>query len=504
MSNIYDNIAIYDIETPRIGPYGPKAIDDIFCIAVKLVIDGKPQDTKIFTKHGELDSDGTLYDAMQLINSVPYRCGHNLSFDDAVCKSNGAIFTNKVLDTLVCTQIMYTTSELYSMDIGIKDMPKDLYMSYSLKAFGYRFNDENSKKIEFEDFSKLTPEMLVYCKQDVEVTYKLYKHIIASDRLPTRKLLDLESKVSDIIVEQESNGFYFDIPKARKLSLDLMLEQQAIERKLAKVFTPKLLPDGPIQKTNKTIKRKKYIPSTSYIDVWRPNDYLNLKPYRKPLKRFKSGKLKLPAKSKYRFFATPHRLIYEEKDGEFQNIKLTKFKATDNQIKIWLKSLYGFTFNTYTPKANIKVDRNNLTQLGEELEKITNDPTYTTYLSFDLSRFKAQSKETQLLEAECIQSLKRLIKLKKDLSQLSGGDKALLSKVRDNSTITSHINQNGTVTGRFTSSGGSFGVNLESFKVCLRSSYVDENKQMIYISDYNEKALKFTGPYRRNPILKTA
>lgn len=454
-------VAIYDIETPLIGPYGPRAIEDIYCIAVKVVDNNIPQPTLVFSNSTDFQTDGTLADALALINSCQYRVGHNITnFDDPCCTTLGAVFTNEPLDTLICTQIMYTPTDLYLMDIGIPAMTKDLYMSYSLKAFGIRLNTIDSQKIEFHDFSGLSEDMLTYVKQDVEVTYLLYDHIINSDRMPSQEIISLENTVASIIVDQESNGFYFDIPKARKLALDMMLEQQAIERQLAKVFRPKLLPDGPVQKTNNPIKRKKYIPNTSYIDLWKPHGFFNLKPYRKPLQKFKSGKIKLPAKHKYKYFSTPHRIIYEYKDGEFQNIVLTKFRATDNQIKLWLDSLYNFKFSSYTPKGTVKVDRDDLTQLGEELEKLASIPGHSTYLTIDLSRFLSQPLETQLLEAECIQSLQRLIKLKKDLSQLSGGDKALLSVVRSDSTITSRINQNGTVTGRFTSSGGSAGTNL--------------------------------------------
>ena len=143
----------------------------------------------------------------------------------------------------------------------------------------------------------------------------------------------------------------------------------------------------------------------------------NFKPYTKPLKRFKSGKLKLPSKTKFKWFTTPHKLYFELKEGEHQPIKLTKFSATDAQIKYWLNHLYGFKFSTYTAKGNVKVDRDDLEALGD----------YGV-------------------------ELRRLMKLKKDLSQLGGTDSSLIAKCRPDSTITSRIDTNGTATGRFTSS----------------------------------------------------
>lgn len=117
------------------------------------------------------------------------------------------------------------------------------------------------------------------------------------------------------------------------------------------------------------------------------------RPYRKPLQRLKNGKFRYPGKSKYKWFTEPHTCVKSITSGQYQPIKLTKFDATDAQIRTWLKSMYNFEFQTYTEKGNVKVDRDELARLG----------------SFG-------------------EDLIRLIKVKKDLSQLSGTDNSLMSR----------------------------------------------------------------------------
>ncbi len=130
----------------------------------------------------------------------------------------------------------------------------------------------------------------------------------------------------------------------------------------------------------------------------------SLRPYKRPLGRFKNGQIKLPSKTKYKWFTEPHTLYYEEKLGEYQPIKLTKFEGTDNQIRVWLKRLYDFEFKTYTAKGTVKVDRDELNILGDAGE-----------------------------------DLRTSLKLKKDLSQLGG---------TDNSLIASYSQSTGAIHGR--------------------------------------------------------
>jgi len=77
----------------------------------------------------------------------------------------------------------------------------------------------------------------------------------------------------------------------------------------------------------------------------------------------------------------------------------------------------------------------------------------------------------QELAAETISMLRRLQKLKKDISQLHGNNGLIPNYRADTKSITSRIDTMGTNTHRFTSSGGSgLGVNLNNYKNSYRAS----------------------------------
>ena len=406
-------VATVDIETPLIPPAGVMALNKIYCIGVK-INDGP---THQFTYIYHPSSSGNLRGALNLINSCDICIGHNfVKFDAPVINQLVGLITIPILDTLILSKMMYTQDQLVANDAQDENHPKNLYGSYSLKAFGHRFGNH---KIHFEQFDRLTDEMLVYCTQDVELTYQLYIHLRNNPNYPPDRAIRLEHDVAAITFDQEQFGFYFDIDSARKMYTKFLFERGNLDRKLQKQFRPMFLPDGPIQTTNKQIRRRMYEPTTQHVDSWfTSTGNFNFKPYRKPLKKFKSGKLRLPAKTKYKWFDRPHHLGYSVKNGEYQNIKLTRFEATDNQIKTWLDRMYGFQFDSFTKTGNIKVERDELAKLGTYGEDLTT-----------------------------------LIKLKKDISQLGGTDNSLISQYRpETHSIHGRIDTLGAATHRCTHS----------------------------------------------------
>ena len=160
---------------------------------------------------------------------------------------------------------MYTSDQLYNIDRGIEDMPKDIQGGYSLKAWGHRFGDY---KIQFEQFDKFTDEMLEYCDQDVNLTYRIFSFLIKQANFPASNVIHLENRVANIIRNQTDNGFYFDIEKAKALYTNMRFEKLSKDRNLQKIFRPMFLPDGPGKSTNKIIKRRQYLPSTTKLKGW--------------------------------------------------------------------------------------------------------------------------------------------------------------------------------------------------------------------------------------------
>lgn len=133
-----------------------------------------------------------------------------------------------VIDTLVLARLIY--ANIKDTDIGLMKsgrLPKKLYGSHSLKAYGYRMGELKGTYGEQEDaWDKFTPEMYEYNKQDVVVTLKLFKKLMAKGY--PLKAIQLEHDIAWVMAKQERNGFVFDKDAAVKLYADLSAKRQEL------------------------------------------------------------------------------------------------------------------------------------------------------------------------------------------------------------------------------------------------------------------------------------
>lgn len=123
---------------------------------------------------------------------------------------------------------------------------------HSLKAWGQRLGCE---KIEFDDFSTYTPEMLEYCKQDVLLCSKVYHLLEASMSKFSEKSISDEHRMRIVADRISNNGFELDKDKAVKLYNDLVLEQEQIEQECRNLFPP-IVEERYSDKTGKRLKDK--------------------------------------------------------------------------------------------------------------------------------------------------------------------------------------------------------------------------------------------------------
>lgn len=188
--------------------------------------------TDLYTGYTDLDE---FFEALNKYGTSGYNIvGHNIcKFDiPALKKLKGERFAFDIrdvcIDTLVLARLIY--SNIKDTDVGLMRtgrLPKALYGSHSLKAYGYRMGELKGTYGEQEDaWGKFTPEMYEYNKQDVVVTLKLFNKLM-SKGYPL-KAIQLEHDIAWVMAKQERNGFVFDKDSAVKLYADLSAKRQEI------------------------------------------------------------------------------------------------------------------------------------------------------------------------------------------------------------------------------------------------------------------------------------
>lgn len=153
--------------------------------------------------------------------------GHNLlGYDGPVINSLLGISDianpDKVIDTLVVSKLV--------------DYPRP---GHSIEDYGTEFGLE---KKEWSDWSKYSLEMEEYCKRDVDINHKVYlkylKYISNTERYPS---ILLEQRFqAKVINSLSTNGFFFNIPKAKVLLDKVTKELKVLDKDILDTFVPKL------------------------------------------------------------------------------------------------------------------------------------------------------------------------------------------------------------------------------------------------------------------------
>lgn len=190
----------------------------------------------------ELFGPDRIEEGLDALGKADKLIGHNIiNYDLPVLKNLFNFKKRRVIDTLVLSRVIETN--LYDRDALDQKIPKNMFGSQSLAAWGHRLGN-HKQEIE-TDWSEYTEEMGKYCLQDVAVTKELFNYLMSKE-FPKSCLL-LEHQFAHIMQSQMERGFSFDSDKANELVAKLQSERIRVTKKLQELFPPE------IEKTN-TVK----------------------------------------------------------------------------------------------------------------------------------------------------------------------------------------------------------------------------------------------------------
>jgi len=148
--------------------------------------------------------------------------GHNLlKFDAPVLNRlvGTDLNSGNCIDTLVL-------STLYSPSIS---------GGHSLDAWGERMGHP---KIKFDEWDRLSDEMVEYCHMDVYITAKLFVRLmktLAKIKFDERSVW-IQHRMTEIIEQQRKNGFHFDGPRALALYQELRQIEKDLQSEIREAF----------------------------------------------------------------------------------------------------------------------------------------------------------------------------------------------------------------------------------------------------------------------------
>lgn len=160
----------------------------------------------------------------------------------------------KAIDTLVWSRTIRPSSPFMNKFRSLKEKGLDNRLGgHGIKPWGDRLG---LPKIEFDEYSYYSHEMLTYCKRDVDVNVKVFEQVYKEKLILdfSEDALMMENKAHKILTRQQEVGFTLDKKAALKLKkeTDVLIEEYTAE--LHKVFPPIKVPTRKIVPRWKDLK----------------------------------------------------------------------------------------------------------------------------------------------------------------------------------------------------------------------------------------------------------
>lgn len=156
---------------------------------------------------------------------------------------NGIAFDIPVLNRLLNAGISYRS--LIDTFVVSRTVNYSNFSTHGLDEIGASLG---LRKKPFNDFSRLTDEMIEYCKQDVDVTHRVYKRYskyIWDEKWS--KALRVEHDIALVCNDMQNNGFMFDVPKAEQLLSSIIERMTTLEAEFYELWPPQLKEQKRIQ-----------------------------------------------------------------------------------------------------------------------------------------------------------------------------------------------------------------------------------------------------------------
>lgn len=179
--------------------------------------------------------DGDADKAREYFASVDKIIGHNFIGYDALHLNRlwrTGIKIDQITDTLVLSRLANSFRQ-----------------GHSLRDWGERLK---CYKDHHDDWSQWSQEMEDYCKQDVEVTHKVYEQLKKELRGFSKESIEIEHWSQAILERQRIKGFLLDSELAMSTKQEIDQKYCEIIQKLQEVFPPRKVIEG-----QWTAKRKK-------------------------------------------------------------------------------------------------------------------------------------------------------------------------------------------------------------------------------------------------------
>ena len=199
---------VFDIETDSLQP------TKIYCMSV----------LDVETKEEFNFPPSKIEEGIELLECSDKLIGHNIiGFDIPTIKRLYGVdlLSKKIIDTLVLSRLF-----------------NPIRASHGLKAWG---NTLQFPKIEFNDYSKYSDDMMKYCAQDVFVNYKVYQALKTESKGFTSESVNLETETYKITTKQKDFGFVLHQKEAKKLLAYFKNQLVEAEDEVHKTFKSKVI-----------------------------------------------------------------------------------------------------------------------------------------------------------------------------------------------------------------------------------------------------------------------